>query len=40
MNETSSGGFVVNDVMMHAVNENYGFGGVGASGYGRYGGLR
>lgn len=39
MNETSSGAFVVNEVMLHMLNENYGFGGVGGSGYGRYGGY-
>lgn len=39
MNETSSGAFLVNEALMHAVNENYGFGGVGGSGYGRYGGF-
>lgn len=39
MNETSSGAFVVNDVMFQMVNHEFGFGGVGASGYGRYGGY-
>jgi aldehyde dehydrogenase (NAD+) len=39
MNETSSGGFSVNEVMMTMINHNFGFGGVGASGYGRYAGY-
>jgi aldehyde dehydrogenase (NAD+) len=39
MDETSSGQFVVNEVMMQMVNHEFGFGGVGASGYGRYGGY-
>lgn len=39
MNETSSGAFLVNEVMMHMVNHEFGFGGVGPSGYGRYGGY-
>jgi len=39
MNETSSGAFVQNEVMLHMVNHEFGFGGVGPSGYGRYGGY-
>ena len=39
MDNTSSGAFVVNEVMMHMVNHEIGFGGVCASGYGRYGGY-
>lgn len=39
MDETSSGAFTVNEVMMHIVNHEFGFGGVGQSGYGRYGGI-
>eukprot|EP00347_Sterkiella_histriomuscorum_P016755 403351976 len=39
MNETSSGAFVQNDVMIHMLNHGFGFGGVGPSGYGRYGGY-
>jgi len=39
MNETSSGAFVQNDVMIHIINHSFGFGGVGDSGYGRYGGY-
>lgn len=35
-NETSSGAFLVNEVMFHIVNSNVPFGGVGASGYGKY----
>lgn len=34
--ETSSGAFMSNDVLVHLANDNVGFGGVGASGYGRY----
>lgn len=34
--ETSSGGFCVNDVMLHVGVSNLPFGGVGASGYGAY----
>lgn len=34
----SSGAFVTNDVMMHLASHYQGFGGVGASGYGRYSG--
>mmetsp|Transcript_55617 Transcript_55617/g.76448 ORF Transcript_55617/g.76448 Transcript_55617/m.76448 type:complete len:233 (+) Transcript_55617:767-1465(+) len=34
--ETSSGAFLTNDVIAHAANVKLGFGGVGASGYGRY----
>jgi aldehyde dehydrogenase (NAD+) len=33
---TSSGGGCINDVIMHIVNENIPFGGVGNSGMGRY----
>lgn len=36
MCETSSGGMVVNDTMLHIVNPNLPFGGVGNSGMGRY----
>lgn len=36
---TSSGAFVVNEVMMHCCVDSFGFGGVGGSGYGRYGGY-
>ena len=39
LNETSSGAFVQNEVMLHMVNHSFGFGGVGPSGYGRYGGY-
>lgn len=39
MNETSSGAYVVNDAIVHIVNHGFGFGGVGPSGYGRYGGY-
>jgi acyl-CoA reductase-like NAD-dependent aldehyde dehydrogenase len=39
MNETSSGAFVQNEVMLQMVNHAFGFGGVGGSGYGRYGGY-
>ena len=39
MNETSSGAFVVNEAIVHIVNHGFGFGGVGPSGYGRYGGY-
>ena len=39
LNETSSGCYSVNEVMMHGINDGYGFGGVGASGYGRYSGY-
>jgi len=35
---TSSGAFVCNEVMMHLASHYQGFGGVGASGYGRYSG--
>lgn len=38
-NETSSGAFLVNEVIMHMVNGNLPFGGVGASGYGKYHGV-
>jgi len=34
--ETSSGGYVVNDVLVHLLNPDLPFGGVGASGYGKY----
>lgn len=34
--ETSSGGLVVNDVLVHLLNPDLPFGGVGASGYGKY----
>eukprot|EP00511_Aplanochytrium_stocchinoi_P012393 CAMPEP_0204875820 /NCGR_PEP_ID=MMETSP1348-20121228/46997_1 /ASSEMBLY_ACC=CAM_ASM_000700 /TAXON_ID=215587 /ORGANISM="Aplanochytrium stocchinoi, Strain GSBS06" /LENGTH=396 /DNA_ID=CAMNT_0052032447 /DNA_START=139 /DNA_END=1329 /DNA_ORIENTATION=+ len=36
INETSSGSVCVNDVVMQALNSNLPFGGVGASGMGRY----
>lgn len=36
LNEVSSGGACVNDVMMHLVNENAPFGGIGNSGIGNY----
>jgi len=39
LNETSSGAYVVNEAIIQIVNHEFGFGGVGASGYGRYGGL-
>jgi aldehyde dehydrogenase (NAD+) len=35
-NETSSGGMVVNDVLVHLLNPDLPFGGVGYSGYGKY----
>jgi len=38
-NETSSGAFLVNEVIMHMVNSFLPFGGVGASGYGKYHGV-
>jgi hypothetical protein len=38
-NETSSGSFVVNDVLFHMLNTDLPFGGVGFSGYGRYHGY-
>ena len=38
MNQTSSGAYCVNEAVLHIVNHGFGFGGVGASGYGRYGG--
>jgi len=38
-NETSSGAFLVNEVIMHMVNGFLPFGGVGASGYGKYHGV-
>lgn len=34
--ETSSGGYVVNDVLVHLLNPDLPFGGVGMSGYGKY----
>jgi len=37
--ETSSGGFVVNECMIQLLSHYQGFGGVGQSGYGRYGGY-
>jgi len=39
LNETSSGSYIVNETIIHVLNHYYGFGGVGASGYGRYGGF-
>lgn len=36
MEETSAGGFTINDVIVQVVNQNAPFGGVGESGYGRY----
>jgi aldehyde dehydrogenase (NAD+) len=36
--ETSSGAFVTNEAIIQIINHEFGFGGVGASGYGRYGG--
>lgn len=39
MAETSSGAFVQNEVMIQTINHEFGFGGVGSSGYGRYGGY-
>ena len=36
LEQTSSGGVVVNDVVMHLMNPAMPFGGVGASGYGHY----
>lgn len=38
-NETSSGCFSVNECLFHITNHFFGFGGVGASGYGRLGGY-
>jgi len=38
-NETTSGAFLVNEVISHIVNPSFGFGGVGGSGMGRYGGF-
>lgn len=40
LTETSSGGAVVNDVVLHLVNHNLPFGGVGKSGMGSYHGKR
>ena len=37
--ETSSGAFVINEVVAHILNHSMGFGGVGKSGYGRHGGF-
>jgi len=37
--QTSSGGFVCNEVINQVGSHTLGFGGVGASGYGRYGGF-
>ena len=37
---TSSGGACINDTIMHVVNENIPFGGVGNSGMGSYHGRR
>lgn len=34
--KVSSGGMVINDVLLHIVNPDLPFGGVGASGYGKY----
>jgi aldehyde dehydrogenase (NAD+) len=34
--KTSSGGVCINDTMLHIVNDNLPFGGVGNSGFGRY----
>lgn len=34
--ETSSGAYVVNDVLVHLLNPDLPFGGVGMSGYGKY----
>jgi acyl-CoA reductase-like NAD-dependent aldehyde dehydrogenase len=39
LNETSSGAYLVNEAIVHLINHEFGFGGVGASGYGRYGGF-
>jgi aldehyde dehydrogenase (NAD+) len=39
LNETSSGAYVVNEAIIQICNHEFGFGGVGASGYGRYGGY-
>ena len=39
MSHTCSGGITINDVMTHAFTPNLPFGGVGRSGFGRYGGL-
>ncbi|MFH1159638.1 MAG: aldehyde dehydrogenase family protein [bacterium] len=36
LKKTSSGGACINDVLMHFANGNLPFGGVGASGLGRY----
>jgi coniferyl-aldehyde dehydrogenase len=38
-NEISAGGMVFNDVLMHVVNPDLPFGGVGESGYGKYHGI-
>ncbi len=35
VNETSSGGILVNDTLFHIVNQDLPFGGVGFSGYGK-----
>jgi aldehyde dehydrogenase (NAD+) len=39
LSRTSAGGCVVNDLILHLANHNLPFGGVGASGIGRYHGL-
>jgi len=36
LNKTSSGGVCINDTILHVVNENLPFGGVGNSGFGKY----
>lgn len=36
VHETSSGAYMTNDCILHATSHYQGFGGVGASGYGRY----
>ena len=39
LNETSSGNITANDVLHHATEIEFGFGGVGMSGHGRIGGY-
>jgi aldehyde dehydrogenase (NAD+) len=39
LEETSSGGVLINDVLLHLINHNIPFGGVGSSGLGSYHGI-
>ena len=40
LNETVSGGVTINDTLLHIAQDELPFGGVGASGYGRFGGRQ